>query len=102
MQGAEASRKGGLRPTRTGIKPLISPENSGLCGGRRLPDCSGGGTVEACVTEQQRRDISRGDGLAEQIALPLRAPVGLEISQLLRLFDAFGCGGQAKSLCKAE
>ncbi len=61
----------------------------------------GSGRVEGRAIKQGG-DIGRRDGLAEQVALPLCASIGLETCQLPGVFDALGRRRQAKSLCKAE
>jgi len=54
----------------------------------------------AAFAIKPRGDIGGRDGLAEQVTLSLPAAIGLQIGQLRRVFDAFGRGLQAKSLCK--
>jgi len=51
---------------------------------------------------KQFGNIDSGDGLAEEVALSFRKSVGLEVCQLLRVFDALRCRRQAETLCKAK
>src|ERR1700733_14763129 len=62
---------------------------------------SGSGGVEERAI-QQSGNFSRRDGLAEQVALPLRTSVGLETCELGCVFDALGRGRQAQSLRQSE